>query len=165
MNNFVVRFWRLSLRRKRVLAEAFANTALAWIMIKFVPYSIWRRRLGQPVPLVNIPSTNSDFKPINDGKLRDIAWAHAVLTQKFGSHFTCLMLGFSARAMLRRRKYKSVLVLGVGRGDEGMKNALGAHAWVVHRDFDIAGGQTPKDYSAVAAFVDRGTPAPATVKP
>ncbi len=148
-----------------MLTEAFANTSLAWFMIKVVPYSRWRRWLGTPVSLAEVPSTNSEFKPIKDVRLRNVAWAHAVLSRRLGSHFTCLMLGFSARAMLRRRHYGSVLVLGVSRNEEGLNNALGAHAWVIHGDFDIAGGRTPQDYSAVAAFVDRGTATPMAVKP
>ena len=147
------KFTKLPLRRKLILVEALGNTSVAWFMINFVPYSIWKRWLGSPVSLTDI-SLEAPPPPAGSEDLKNIAWVHALLSRRMGKHFTCLMLGFSARAMLRRRGHRSLLVLGVGKTKEEAEKRLGAHAWIIHNGYDIVGGSVRKDYTPVAAFGD-----------
>lgn len=146
------KFKKMTPHRRWILCEAMANTMVAWTMIRLLPYKLWKRWLGNPVPLGDLPPEISMPGP-NDGEsLADIAWAHRRLSTASRETFTCLMLGFSARAMLRRRGCESVLVLGVARNGTGQIGALGAHAWLVHQQFDIAGGRERHEYAPVAAY-------------
>jgi Transglutaminase-like superfamily len=151
MSNPLSRLWRLPIRRKLMLAEAFAGTLTAWTMIRFTPYAAWRSRLGFPVPLMSAQVTGAPARNTGNSILEDIAWAHAWLARLFGRRFTCLMLAFSARAMLRRRKFSSLLVLGAKRG-QGAAEKLGAHAWVLCQGFEIVGGETRDGHIPVAAY-------------
>lgn len=144
-------FFRLPFVRQRLLIEAIANTALAWCMIKCLPYSIWRIWLGPQVDLSTLPDTLHLPDRKAYPSLADIHWAHARLRKHFRPSFTCLMLGFSARAMLRRRRVNSVLVLGVSRKCANQKGGLRAHAWVIQGQNDIVGGANRLDYIAVSA--------------
>ncbi|MEM9571910.1 MAG: lasso peptide biosynthesis B2 protein [Pseudomonadota bacterium] len=157
MWNAITVFVRMSWRRKRLLWEAFVNTFTAWIMVRLLPYRIWKRWLGHPVSLDVIPLEIVVPGPADGIMLADIAWAHKRLGQVSKGVFTCLMLGFSARAMLRRRGIESILVLGAGRNGDGGNRQLGAHAWVIHKTFDIAGGGERNEYSPVAAFGPKRT--------
>lgn len=143
---------RMSWRRKMVLSETVLNTAIAWIMVRMLPYWIWRRWLGHPVPLDSFPKKIVVPGRSDDITLADITWAHKRLGHMSKGVFTCLMLGVSARAMLSRRGIESILVLGAGRRRDGVNLLLGAHAWVIHGTFDIAGGGERNEYTPVAAF-------------
>lgn len=150
MPNLLNRVWRITIRRKFLLAEAFFCTLTAWAMIRLAPYDSWRPRLGVPVPLSSTPATGAPARNSGQPLLEDIAWAHAVLGRFFGQDLTCLMLAFSARAMLLRRKFQSVLVLGVKRGGADAK--LGAHAWVLSQGYEIVGGETRDGHMPIAAY-------------
>lgn len=157
MFSIVRRALALSWRRKLVFAEALINTLTAWVMIRFLPYSIWRRWLGTAVNHANI---SSDLRPIHElgnKALVDIAWAHRVLDGRMRPMCTCLMFGFSARAMLRRRGFDSVLVLGVQARKANPDIGLDAHAWVMYQQFDVFGGHMSGRYTKVAAYQSKHT--------
>lgn len=135
-----------------IFAGAMLNTIIAWSMIRLMPYRFWQRWLGEPIPLSDLPcDTNMPDRYLGH-PLGDIIWAHAVLRRRFSKHFTCLMLAFSARAMLRRRGYPSVLVLGVNRDQDTSERSLGAHAWVVYQQYEVSGGEEKESFAAVAAY-------------
>lgn len=152
MFGLIGRFWRMPVRRKLMLLEAFLSTLSAWAVIKFVPYAAWRSKLGTPVPLSTTAISGSSARTCGKPVLEDIAWAHAQLERRFGSQFTCLMLAFSAKAMLRRRKHSSVLILGVKRSPEAAKDKLGAHAWVLSEGYEIVGSDTRDGHAPIAAY-------------
>lgn len=141
----------LSRSKKVILLEAYGRAAVALIMIRVLPYSFWRRWLGTPVSLSSVPLDIVQPNLEAGQELTDIVWAYGALS-RHARYFTCLMLGFSARALCRRRGFPSVMVLGVERETKKAKLNLNAHAWVVHREFDIAGGAQRKGYTAVAAY-------------
>lgn len=151
MFNLLVRVWRLPLRRKFMLTEAFVCTMAAWAMIKLLPYGAWRSRLGDPMPLNSTRVTGEPARGTGQSQLEDIAWAHAALTRLFAQRFTCLMLAFSAQAMLRRRKFASLVILGV-KVRSGTEERLGAHAWVLSQGIEIVGGETREGHTPVAAY-------------
>jgi hypothetical protein len=130
------------------------GTAAAWIMIRLVPYRIWRSRLGTPVPLASSQLRGVAARVSDKEPLKEIAWAHGLLARLFGKQFTCLMLAFSARGMLRRRKMPSLLVLGVKRSPGVTAKRLGAHAWVLSGNFEVVGGDSGGGYAPIAAYSD-----------
>jgi hypothetical protein len=151
MLKLLKKFSGLSRYKKVLLVEAFARAMIAMAMIKALPYSFWRRWLGDPVPLELVPRDSKIPDIDADQNLRDMYWAYSTLS-RHARFLTCLMLGFSARALMQRRGLKSVMVLGVERESAAVKPSLNAHAWVVHQSFDIAGGLQKPSYTAVAAY-------------
>jgi hypothetical protein len=155
ISSLLVRAWRAPMRRKLMLAEALTCTAAAWALVTVMPYTAWRSRLGEAVPLASASLTGASALAAGCPLLEDIAWAHTVLARLFGGRFTCLMLALSARAMLQRRRLPTLLVLGVRRGPEdGSK--LGAHAWVLSQGIEIVGGDTRSGHTPVAAYRSLG---------
>lgn len=144
----------LSWSRQLALMEGLLNVSVAWLMITILPYSFWRRRLGRIFDIQELPKDLNPPAPDQDSVILDVVWVHAAIKRRFSMIFTCLMLGFSARSMLRRRGYQSIIVLGVGRRDRDESSVLGAHAWVIHNSTDIVGGDDRGDFSAVAAYGD-----------
>lgn len=152
MKHFLTKLLQLPVRRKLILIEALLGSLAALVMIRVLPYGIWRRRLGHQVPIKTVPSEVSRPSASDTEDVQDIAWAHTILRNRLGKHFTCLMLGMSARNMLGRRDLAGLLVLGVNRKSGDNNNGLGAHAWVVHERTDITGGEVSEDYAVVAAY-------------
>jgi hypothetical protein len=148
------RVWRLPIRRKLVLVEALMRTLAAWIMIRLTPYAAWRSKLGRPLPLTSIQVTGVPAHRSGNALLEEVAWAHGWLGRLFPTHFTCLMLAFSARGMLRQRRVSTVLVLGAKRGQGASIEKLVAHAWVLSQGFEIVGGETREGHIPVAAYCD-----------
>lgn len=144
---------RITRSRRGLLLEAVWNSCLAWGMIRVLPYSFWRKWLGAPITLDKVPQDIAGWRFSNDPMIKDIGWVHDAIERRT-KFFTCLMLGFSAKNMLRRRGYPSIIVLGVGQNDDTVRNhqRLGAHAWVIHNGLDIAGGTVKSKFSPVAAF-------------
>lgn len=144
--------FRLPDRKKRILLIAIIRTSTAWVMIKVLPYSVWRGRLGHQVPLSEDLFCAGTTIVSDNNELENIVWAHSVLARRAKSVFTCLMIGFSARAMLQTRGYDSLLVLGVDRSGEVNQKRLGAHAWVIHKGVIFSGGDGHEKFVPVAAF-------------
>lgn len=138
--------------RKLILIEALVCTALAWVSVRLTPYDSWRRELGVPVPLAATTISGPPAQSSGAMILTDIAWAHRVISRIFGSRFTCLMLAFSVRSMLRRRGLSSLLVLGAKRRNRPSGDPLGAHAWVLCQGFEMVGGDTRDGHIAIAAY-------------
>lgn len=148
---------RLTAGRLIAFGEAVCGTLVAWAMIRCTPYSFWRKWLGQPTALNDVPVQLSDPLTSADQVLIDISWAHSRLEVWARGFFTCLMVGLSARAALRRRGYSGILVLGAGKKMESSNSKLAAHAWVICDHVDIAGGKRRFSYKPVAAYSETKT--------
>jgi len=144
-------FFNLSASRRGVLIEATVRASIALVMVRLLPYSVWRKWLGASVPLASLQDDKTSLSREERSALRDIVWAYGTLYRN-ARFFTCLMLGFSARALLKRRGYSGVLVLGVDRENAPFKSNLLAHAWVMYQGLDVAGGELKNQYVAVAAY-------------
>lgn len=151
MRRLTVKFFSLSKSKKRLLIEAFFYASVAFVMIRLLPYRVWRKRLGVPVLPPVSSYEASDLVSEGPSELSDILWTYASLYRN-ARFFTCLMLALSARAVLHRRDLKSILVLGVDRGKIENKSKFLAHAWVVYQGRDVSGGELKHKYAAVAAY-------------
>lgn len=143
------RAFRMQFSRRKLYGEALFRLLGAWVLIHFVPYSLWRSKLGKI-------EEQTDFVPLTASQLttaREIASAHQVLLVLFGTRFTCLMHALSARGMLRARGISSTLILGVNRKDSAGGTAkLGAHAWVKCETMDIVGHEGSETFIPVAVY-------------
>lgn len=151
MRRLTAKFVKLSLSRKRLLIAGFFHASVAFVMIRFLPYKLWRRWLGVPARPPESSYNPAAFAEDEHSEIRDIFWTYATL-YRHARFFTCLMLGLSARAVLHRRDFDSILVLGVDRGNANETSKFLAHAWVVHRGYDVSGGELKHKYAAVAAY-------------
>ena len=141
--------WSVPLGRKLLYGEAVARLVGAWVVIKLVPYKVWRSMLGQPKSI----STSDVLTETSAQIAFDIATLHGVLLRVFGTRFTCLMLALSARGMLKLRGVPSELILGVNRNSTNQTALkLGAHAWVTSGNVKIIGHETSDKFITVAAY-------------
>ena len=137
-------------RRKLMVLEALARVSAAWMMIRLLPYRLWRRRLGI---LVSNPPPEEPLDAARNLVIDDVAWAHHALQRLFGTAFTCLMLAVSARDMLARRGVESSIILGIERKPEpSRQQELGAHAWVKYGNRYIVGQQGSSRFTPVAVY-------------
>lgn len=136
-----------------MLAEAISRVSFAWVIVRLLPYKLWRRRLGVLSPLRASDEVAQPVKGEQQQLARDVAWAHGVIERSFGSLFTCLMLALSARDMLARRGLASTIILGVERHTRGNREKrMGAHAWVKLGDCYIVGKEGSERFTPVAAY-------------
>ena len=129
--------------------EAAIRLISAWVLIRFVPYSMWRALLGHagPSPYAGLTGEADKAAAV------EIASLHFVIQRVFGTRFTCLMLALSARGMLKLRGIPSELILGVNRKSAD-RNAskLGAHAWVISCSVDVIGQEESEGFIPVATY-------------
>jgi hypothetical protein len=138
-------------RRKLMFMEALARASAAWVMIKLLPYRLWRRRLGI---LMSKPPPEEPLDAVRNRVVDDVAWAHHALQRLFGTSFTCLMLAVSARDMLATRGVKSHLFLGVERRTRPTnEDPLGAHAWVKAENRYVVGESRNSQFVIVAIYM------------
>jgi hypothetical protein len=143
------RSWRLPLTRKLMYVEAFVRLTTAWLLIRLVPYSMWRGLMGQPGEATSPEMTNERGQAI----ATEIASLHFVVHRVCGTRFTCLMLALSARGMLKVRGIPSELVLGVNRkSNDRTASKLGAHAWVTSCSVEVIGHEGSETFIPVAAY-------------
>jgi Transglutaminase-like superfamily len=148
-DNVLARAMRVPLRRKVLFAEALVNTVLAWFMVRFLPYRVWKRNLGRIDAVMNHrPLSSSDIS-----HARQIGWAVTRVNQFGNERFTCLMVAMAGKWMLNRRGTPNVLVLGakVWRDSEESQN-VNAHAWLNVELMNIVGGEIKADYVVIASF-------------
>lgn len=143
------RFWKVPLVRKLMYAEAFSRLLTAWILIRLIPYSLWRGLLGKPGRSANDTLVTDTYKAI----AIEVASVHFVIHRVFGTRFTCLMLALSARGMLRLRGVPSELILGVHRKPTDARiQKLGAHAWVTSCTIEVIGHEGNDTFIPVATY-------------
>jgi Transglutaminase-like superfamily len=121
-----------------LLTEATVTIILAQLVIKFVPfrrYSNWLRSMnGQEIA----PELFAlRLKRVNKLVDRFLPW-----------ETLCLPRAISAKAMLARRGYASVLTLGVADVQGDMK----AHAWLTAGDIIVSGREAMQGFHDLAHF-------------
>ena len=145
----LTRAWSVPLTRKFMYSDAIVRLIGAWVLIKLVPYKLWRDILGQPGTYGAVATLTFEQAEM----AYNIASLHGVLQKAFGTRFTCLMLALSARGMLKARDVPSQLILGVNRkASEHTGSPLCAHAWVTSFNVQIIGHESSETFTAVAFY-------------
>ncbi|WP_458526304.1 lasso peptide biosynthesis B2 protein [Onishia taeanensis] len=142
------RFVHLPWSRQALLVEAGGCLALAWLLVRAVPFRVWSPWLG-----TQAPGEVSIGRGQSAGRVRDISRAVSSIHVRLGCHFTCLMLATAVQWMLHRRRISSSLVLGTStRLDAQQRLVLQAHAWVRVGE-DVVLGDHDGRYTPVSSFV------------
>lgn len=129
--------------------EAFLNLLWCWILIRLVPYQLWKRDLG--VEVGKDPSIADSENVCVTIQL--VTQVFAGLRRVFGGHFTCLMLALSARKMLGRRGISAILVLAVRpKRESTFVNGMDAHAWVTVGATTVVGGEEMAGFIPVGYY-------------
>jgi hypothetical protein len=121
-----------------LLMEAVSMIILAQLTIKFIPFKRYSRWLQSMNGQHNAPEL------LALRLKRVIKWIDRFLPWEA----LCLPRAISAKAMLARRGYSSVLTLGVADVQRDMK----AHAWLTAGDIIVSGGEGMKGYHDLAHF-------------
>lgn len=144
------RFIQLPWPRQALLLEAAGWLALAWLLVRALPFRFWSRWLGTPSP------GEVDLAGVElDPRVWDICLAITSINSWLGDRLTCLMLAIAAQWMLSRRRISSSLVLGTRTEQDAQKRLiLKAHAWV-RVGSGIVLGHHEEGYIPISSFVRR----------
>lgn len=150
MVNTLRRFVRLPWRRQALLLESSLWLALAWVLVRGLPFRFWSRWLGHQVPgEVELGAVDRDSRAL------EICWSIRALNSRMGEPFTCLMLAMAAQWMMHRRRISSCLVLGtLTEQDAQRRPSFKAHAWVRDAGGVILGNHDAP-FIAISSFVRR----------
>ena len=138
------KYWRLSHRRKILLPEALLAVTAATILLKVLRFSILAAWLG---------GTSRDIvrdagaQPVEVGC--DIGWAIRAAAARVPWPAQCLVQALAATLLAKLHRLRTVLYLGVARGDTG---ELQAHAWLRCGDRIITGAGSHEKFRVVVTF-------------
>ncbi len=144
------RFVQLPWSRQALLLEAAGWLALAWLLVRALPFRFWSRWLGTQSPgEVDLTGTE------RDPRVRDICLAITAISSRLDDRLTCLMLAMAAQWMLSRRRISSSLVLGTRTEQDSQKRlTIKAHAWVKVGSSVVLGHHENR-YTPISSFVRR----------
>ncbi|MFQ3788177.1 lasso peptide biosynthesis B2 protein [Halomonas sp. A29] len=142
------RLVRLPWQRKALLLEGSLWLALAWVLVRGLPFRWWARWLGQQAAGdVELDAAGRDPRAL------EICWSIRAIHARLGERLTCLMLAMAAQWMMHRRRISSCLVLGtLTELDAERRPTFKAHAWVRDANGVILGYQDVP-YVALSSFV------------
>jgi hypothetical protein len=142
--NILIKKWQnKSSEQKKLFIEAFYYLIICQILILLYPFKkiIIRQKL-EDTNLIT-----QDY-PIVESYNKDISWAVKSAAKYVPFKALCLVQALTAQRMLKKRKIKGFLFLGLKK-DKGSAKGLAAHAWVKCNNFIITGGDQPLDKYAV----------------
>lgn len=148
------RFVQLPRSRQALLLEAAGWLALAWLLVRALPFRLWSHWLG-----IQSPGEVVLAGAERDPRVRDICLAITSINARLGDRLTCLMLAMTAHWMLSRRHIASCLVLGT-RTEKNAQQCLTikAHAWV-RAGSGVVLGDHDDHYIPISSFVrDHASP-------
>jgi len=135
------RIRRTTSAERRLLAEAIAALAVAFLLIALVPFRRVASLARAPEAVPPEPGTRLD-------QIRAVSWAVTASARRVPWRAKCIEQGFAAHWMLRRRAIPAVLHYGVAKRD----GDLVAHVWVRSGSIDVVGCQNSAEFAEVARF-------------
>lgn len=147
-----VRFMYLGRERRALLLEASVFLIAARLGLLVVPFRRIAATVGRCVPPHHPNPCANAQKPcieVADTAAR-VRWAIRLAVRKLPLEFVCLPQALAASWMLRRRKLKAVLHLGI----KVSPNApMQAHAWSDCAGIPVTGYPVSVDFGEVAKFL------------
>jgi hypothetical protein len=137
------KFWRLSLRDRLLLLEAFICLAIAGVAIAALPFRYVGVLAALPLCRAKPPHQARSIK------VRRVRWAIVTIAGRVPWHALCFQQGLAAQFMLRRRGVPSVLYYGAALDNQ---SGLLAHVWVRDADVDVIGGQIASRFAVLTTF-------------
>jgi len=141
------KFLKLEWDEKLLLAEALYYLTSARLMLWVVPFKYIARNLGVQINANSPQEIQSNPEP----QAYRVARAIESLSRRTPWESTCLAQSIAGKQMLRRRKIKNILYLGMKKDKDGK---LSAHAWLQSGNLILLGGQELKDFTPISGFMD-----------
>jgi len=137
-------FLNLKPSDKKLLMEAFINTALARILILVVKFNKLQKMIGE---------YKEESPYIVDEKqypiITKIAWAINIVSHNTPWQSRCFVQAITAQRMLEKRNISSTVYFGVNKDKE---NNITAHAWTRCGNVIVTGNREKNAYTTVAWF-------------
>ena len=138
----------IAIRDYLLFGEAWVFLALARSVIILFPFRIVAQILGKKDSCTN--DLNSEASP-EEFKPTDIGIAILRASRRSPWRTKCLESALAAKFMLKRRKERYTVFLGVTATANDRKS-LGAHAWLISNGHIITGGNGTKAFRIIGKF-------------
>ena len=142
----ISKFFKLNWRNRLLFSEAFFLSGLIRLAILTIPFRFLARLLGRQ-------NINRKLKHTRNSKekIEIILWAIETVSGRTPWKSTCLVQAICGKIMLKIRKQKSTLFLGVAKDD---RQGIKTHAWLSAGDTTFLKTANPDEYTIVASFSD-----------
>ena len=143
----ISKFFKLNWRNRLLFSEAFFLSGLIRLAILTIPFRFLARLLGRQ-------NINRKLKHTRNSKekIEIILWAIETVSGRTPWKSTCLVQAICGKIMLKIRKQKSTLFLGVAKDD---RQGIKTHAWLSAGDTTFLKTANPDEYTIVASFSDK----------
>ena len=140
----VIKFIKLPFKIKLVFIEAYIILGISRMIL-------WRLRFPKVAVMLGKVNCESEFT--NEGidilQVKRISAAVTTMSKYTFWESKCLVQALAAKLMLRRRKLKATVYLGVAKDDKG---SMSAHAWSRCGTIYVTGGDGSSHYTITNRF-------------
>ncbi|MDP4125012.1 MAG: lasso peptide biosynthesis B2 protein [Bacillota bacterium] len=140
------KFFKLSFNNKILFIEALWYLGFYRLLVLIFPFRKTARLLGEE----NTETPVSD-EGVDITTAKRISTAVRVMSRHTFWESKCLVQAYAAKRMLRRRKQKATVYLGVSKNEQG--NMI-AHAWLRCGTIFVTGGNGQIKFSVTSRFSD-----------
>lgn len=140
----IISFIKLPFKLKILFSEAFVLLGYFRFLIFHKQFKDISYKLGKQYEETDF--INDDF---NSEKIKNIKYVIACASRHTLWQSMCLVQAFTAKKMLKDRKIKSTVYLGVSKNEN---NELIAHAWTRCGEVYITGGNGHKKFTVTGFF-------------
>ncbi len=140
----ILRLRQISWYERFLLIEAVSMLGIARAALRILPFRCIAKGVGK---IMSEPSRSENT--MNQSASEQIGWALETSSRYTPWQSRCLVQAIAAKLMLRRRRIKSELYLGVAKRSDG---ELTAHAWLRASNQEITGGYMQDEYTVLAMF-------------
>jgi hypothetical protein len=136
----------------KFFAEAWLYLAISRFLIVLRPFRKLLPYLGKPIKEEEATKeANHNKAPAYLLQLIQISILRAGKRSPWRT--LCYEQALTARMMLRKRKYKSVIYFGLLKNADNANKNLRAHAWLICSGISVTGGKNNDNYSIVGRFL------------
>jgi hypothetical protein len=141
---YLLKFIKLPIRTKLILMEAYLMLSLAGLLLWAFKFKKIARLLGRSNRETAVSNVG-----IDPYLVRQVANAIRTMSPYTLRKSKCLVQAFAAKLMLRRRKQRSTLYLGVAKAED---KKMIAHAWLRCGKLYVTGGDGSITYAITGKF-------------
>lgn len=140
------KFLKLKINKKKLFIEAYFLLGFSRLIILTCPFRKIAGILGEMSSETPVSNDGVDIKIV-----RQVAEAIRVMSKHTFWKSKCLAQAYTAKMMLRKRKQKSTVYLGVSKNEKG---EMVAHAWLRCGTLFVTGGNGHENFTITSIFSD-----------
>lgn len=142
----IVLFLELSSVDKILIIEALLFLGISRIFLFMFEFKKIAPHLGE-----HMQKSLDENRESDRAKAIKVSWAISLMSRHTFWESKCMVQAMTAKMMLKRRRIKSTLYLGVAKNDT---RGFIAHAWVSCGDFIVTGAKGMNQFTIVSMFGD-----------